>query len=99
PTPIYTLSLHDALPIYESALLRYATMKIPYDAATSFVPLLINEPIKCQNRDLNLDMLHNHGFEVQWIENDLLALRAVSSWLRPLDRKSTRLNSSHVKSS
>lgn len=68
----------------ESALLRYATMKVPYDAATSFVPLLINEPIKCSNRELNIDLLHNHGFEVQWIENDLLALRAVSSWLRPL---------------
>lgn len=70
--------------ISENALVKIVTQQIPYDAATSFVPLLINEPIKCHNRELNLDLLLQHGFEVQWIDQDLLALRAVSSWLRPL---------------
>lgn len=68
----------------ENALVKLATSQIPYDAQTSFVPLLINEPIFCENRQLDLAKLHDHGFEAEWIDSNLLALRAVASYLRSL---------------
>ncbi|MBH48181.1 MAG: hypothetical protein CME71_08430 [Halobacteriovorax sp.] len=70
--------------IDESALVRLACAAHQDEIATGLVPLLINEPISCQNQKLSLDKLSSLGFDLEWIEEDLLALRAVATWLRPL---------------
>src|SRR5438067_9905657 len=62
-TEIYTLSLHDALPIY-----------VPGGRSSAFFCAVVHD---CQAR---IDSVHQCG----------------AAALKPADRKSTRLNSSHV---
>src|SRR3712207_7628892 len=76
-TEIYTLSLHDALPILRASreAVRMSKRRLP-----TFVPL----------------------FEALWQARQLLPLASVrlkTSWPRAIDRKSTRLNSSHANTS
>ncbi len=64
--------------IDESALVRLACAAHQEEKSTALVPLLINEPISCQNPKLSLEKLSSLGFDLEWIEDDLLALRALS---------------------
>lgn len=68
----------------ESALVRLACATHQDERASGFVPLLINEPIHCPNKRIDLEKLSSLGYDLEWIEPDLLALRAVATWLRPL---------------
>src|SRR5207302_9987076 len=92
PTPIYTLSLHDALPILD--------------------PVLEDPRIEASDSGCQFDVRRGlpHGLDVRTREEDLVAphldlrLSHDPSLARELlpeeileDRKSTRLNSSHVK--
>src|SRR5436309_14180093 len=71
PTEIYTLSLHDALPIYLSR-------------AEHAIPELFKDPLH-ERTNLAFILDDQNGLED---ESEVRAL---------VDRKSTRLNSSHVK--
>lgn len=84
PSGFRWLPEHPNSIIDESALVRLACHKHKDEAANSLVPLLINEPIYCKDKLLNLAYLSELGFDLEWIETDMLALRAVASWLRPL---------------
>src|SRR5699024_11382000 len=83
------LSLHDALPIYpdETTLAVYA-WDGPYSGATKMGRL---RNTGYQQARFNLDTMIEAGLQtpVIWIDVEPV----------PLDRKSTRLNSSHVSSS
>ncbi len=68
----------------ESSLIRLCCQNKHDSYSRSFTPLLINEPIHCENKTIDLDKLNNMGFDLEWIEHNLLALRAVASWLRTL---------------
>ncbi len=70
--------------IDESALIRFLCQRPHTDAQLEFVPLLINEPISWQNAGVDLNLLNQLGFDLEWIDHNLLALRAVSQWLRAL---------------
>lgn len=70
--------------IDESALVRFACSFHQNETQKELVPLLINEPISHHDEALDLVRLQNLGFDVEWIDKNLLALRAISSWLRPL---------------
>src|SRR5690606_41122295 len=90
-TPIYTLSLHDALPISESNLGR--TRKLITRAA---VP--IDELSSAKELSTLFIQLGKYS------ETDKLLNKLIEEYQRVfgpnsirLDRKSTRLNSSHVK--
>src|SRR5690606_41587652 len=77
---IYSLSLHDALPIYISGTMWMVTLLFVYGVKSVWVPWL-------------------------WpVFNQIFLMVYLSAWLRRSnvltgaeDRKSTRLNSSHVK--
>src|SRR5207253_10657113 len=93
PTDTYTLSLHDALPIYlpefgEGALkncLPYDEVpKARYTKWSDGHPLFVEE-LKRRSADRV-----QHDTEFHYVMEDMERLR------HKLDRKSTRLNSSHV---
>src|SRR5690606_41591240 len=80
PTAIYTLSLHDALPIYGNRMTYYGRWTYKFEEAArqgAAAALIIHD-----------DEGASYGWDV--VKN---------SWSGPQfeDRKSTRLNSSHVK--
>src|SRR5690606_41893270 len=79
PTDIYTLSLHDALPIFLAHFTRFI-LNLTHDAGHVLSRLSFN----CLEQELSRLFFREHG--------NLLQL-----FLARLDRKSTRLNSSHVK--
>lgn len=84
PTGYRWLPNHPHCILDESALIRLCC-ELKHDSyATSLTPLLINEPIHCKKSDLDLEKLSQIGFDCEWIDKDLLALRAVAAWLRPL---------------
>src|SRR5690606_41893940 len=95
PTATYTLSLHDALPIYEPDLER-AERRGDHDAA------LVGELGEAEDRqerrvlerdDELVDEVRRHDLE-RLRHHDAAHRRAPAE---AEDRKSTRLNSSHVK--
>src|SRR5207249_5941356 len=86
PTPLYTLSLHDALPIYKIPELRQALE----GRVTAHHRFLLREL---------LDHLYFVESKMQRIEQEVAErLGPFQSEVARLctDRKSTRLNSSHV---
>src|SRR5690606_41824854 len=86
-TQIYTLSLHDALPIYKNKMIN----KIPPKVKS----LLISEPFMLDpnfTRSVVLICEHNEEGTLGLVLNQPSNLL-----LEDVDRKSTRLNSSHVK--
>src|SRR5690606_41186535 len=94
-TPLlYTLSLHDALPI---SFPHYTL----HDTGHSFrimeyMSKLVGDISRLSELEVSLmiysALLHDIGMAVS--EDDVVAIKSDSF---PLDRKSTRLNSSHVK--
>src|SRR5690606_42150783 len=96
PTVIFTLSLHDALPISISVLFMECPYKylvecrrhaiVRFDGAAKVPGLWIGDEME---RDLNV-VCHNA---------EVGPLAFSDAKIGALDRKSTRLNSSHVKSS
>src|SRR5690606_40830504 len=82
-TQIYTLSLHDALPIYR------LTKRLSSHTLHNFeeIWILVDESMMFVRRSTQ------RGPKRGWITRKYLALECRD----PLDRKSTRLNSSHVK--
>src|SRR5690606_41556340 len=88
PTDIYTLSLHDALPIYRNEL------QIIWDSlCESFVP-----HNKSSNDKISESEILRFLYGIKKLKN-LCPYQYVSGFadFYNLDRKSTRLNSSHVK--
>src|SRR5207253_10382580 len=75
---IYTLSLHDALPIYETPIEFDAPA--PPDAIAA-APSAADERRQMMVEEFSVDTTQHYLQEIG---------------TRPLDRKSTRLNSSHV---
>src|SRR5206468_12635493 len=90
PAPIYTLSLHDALPIYGYEPLIVAAKPV------HLAPRLPLQVCPWQNRK---STKYTSSTEMNWNGTDLLArYKAVGIELvenAKIDRKSTRLNSSH----
>src|SRR5690606_42052935 len=86
PAESRTLSLHDALPICGTAMASRSTGECP-----------------CRDRGKDSEMTLTpfrfvHATNVR-LDQPLWGIGAVSGQARHLDRKSTRLNSSHVKMS
>src|SRR5690606_40942149 len=95
-TPMHTLSLHDALPISDAAMLTRSTNTIVNQVASlkkmvdDFREYARTPPAQMQNININnliADVLALYGWD------------PVGGQVRDdgQDRKSTRLNSSHVK--
>src|SRR5207302_9304287 len=97
PTNTYTLSLHDALPIYRVHRIEQGPIPVLFQnppAALDGVVLTVVRRIICQayGQLRSLGKLHQAVHE---LGPPTLALRAIVQIDE--DRKSTRLNSSHVK--
>src|SRR5207302_10684427 len=97
PTPLYTLSLHDALPISNQSRANGSRCQVTDNPHPRYLDSRIDgfgaRPVIARNHDLNV-----HGFLQLTTKCAEMALH--SSHMRGIklsDRKSTRLNSSHVK--
>src|SRR5205807_10605623 len=84
PTKIYTLSLHDALPIYNTAVTQRAIglTRLPED--------------KNASEELRRYMNLCNTVQLSFFQNNALFEDRDAGWKRVGDRKSTRLNSSHL---
>src|SRR5207253_11484934 len=84
PTKTHPLSLHDALPISEAT-------------AGASIPILGREPVSRALRRRRLRIARRMGIAAERVtdENRVVAGRRERA-VRLVDRKSTRLNSSHV---
>src|SRR5690606_41745653 len=85
-TSTFTLSLHDALPIFEQGMAYISG----YKPKGNYQQLLADVVLDQVEQDPALDRLVLQAVERAAVVPDLDALRGI-------DRKSTRLNSSHVK--
>src|SRR5699024_12483296 len=85
-TTIYTLSLHDALPIYQM---------IKKDEQDRLEQIELEEARKAlaEQRRLEAEAEAEAAAELKRLKDERLAAEAANA---PVDRKSTRLNSSHV---
>src|SRR5690606_41858030 len=87
PSALYALSLHDALPIFAADADGWSEVSL----RSSFLRVDDLAPI--------IAVLDGEGWASVWLEleprGDFTRLDA--TWRRDGDRKSTRLNSSHVK--
>src|SRR5690606_40215413 len=88
PTVLYTLSLHDALPICEFKRLAFQRFNNPVEQITD------TEVMKGAD---GLDNFEAHRVKLKGIVHALVVIGLVRCQNNGLDRKSTRLNSSHVK--
>src|SRR5690606_41996534 len=91
-TPTYTLSLHDALPIYFTADLNPSVQNILQDAIKTLESLGVTF--------VEVDLPNNHlSVPAYYVIAPAEASANLSRYdgVRFGDRKSTRLNSSHVK--
>src|SRR5690606_39786844 len=92
-TDISTLSLHDALPIYHPPGYRHSHARDGISSAgsghTADPPAA--PPAPPENPEQNQQVTNS----LQWLSPSAKA--DLSGWVRHRDRKSTRLNSSHVK--
>src|SRR5699024_12854822 len=79
PTVFYTLSLHDALPIFSKAGFDF----LEYDRFDNAIKYINDEIVRLNKKK-------------QPTIEDYAALLNDLNYIHPLDRKSTRLNSSHV---
>src|SRR5690606_42010909 len=87
-TPLYTLSLHDALPILAIAL----TQPLSLQQLIKGIEAPMVQLTEQETPEVGNNVVVHHGPVL--VE---CCLRGVRRALRPQDRKSTRLNSSHVK--
>src|SRR5699024_12366081 len=85
PTECYTLSLHDALPIFS----RLISQGI--ESSQSFSSELLNDPWSATDSWRINNVLQR---TISLIKND--EIHTVQLMRKGVDRKSTRLNSSHV---
>src|SRR5205807_7088069 len=88
-TQLYTLSLHDALPI--SILRKYFAGKRP---GTLLFKSRSGNPL--QQRNINRDWLHLILENVGLRKDRMEPIAVDIALLKWIDRKSTRLNSSHL---
>src|SRR5699024_12744159 len=84
PSNIFTLSLHDALPILAASLNKYGTVNLEYMKG------LIDKTEDALLDDLKGRVFFNPLIRSYEIADKFIAGNVIS------DRKSTRLNSSHV---
>lgn len=68
----------------ESALVRFHYKMIGPLNLHTLTPLLINEPILCDENKLDLLKMNQFGFELESVDKNMLALRAIAPQLRPL---------------
>src|SRR3712207_5429340 len=88
-TEIYTLSLHDALPIYK--------IKAFFTVEGGGVTSVTNGGIGSKRYRVTYTGPGGHSYGAFGLVNPAYALgEAISLFSRSLDRKSTRLNSSHA---
>src|SRR5690606_41713424 len=94
----YTLSLHDALPIYKSAC-RVTLMKIPQTPPNieSYLAHLDSREAMSKVGKLFSASLGPYDSKGRYLPWDKLRHLTPPEGYDPEDRKSTRLNSSHVK--
>src|SRR5690606_39334922 len=85
-----TLPLHDALPIYAFATWGCRSRRQPYAWGATAAPLPARSSATAAPR---------RHIKPRWPINRLVRAKALRPTLSALDRKSTRLNSSHVKNS
>src|SRR5690606_39828020 len=91
-TEIYSLSLHDALPIFNSA-----TFENWLEAHNSDLDFLVLVGTPSRRSDQNLALHDAYQIRQQKIVSHLLGGVTIPERHVRKDRKSTRLNSSHVK--
>src|SRR5690606_41318144 len=91
-TDIYTLSLHDALPIYADVLLMWAEASV---MTGNYVESDVYNAIDQIRQRPDVMMPKVEDVEGPGLSAE--ALLKVIKHERRIDRKSTRLNSSHVK--
>src|SRR5207253_11227163 len=90
PTALYTLSLHDALPIFDGEVVtgrikvKVGPVSLTYRGTAKFTE---------RDPDTKVIVLEASGKETRGAGTASATVRAT---LEPGDRKSTRLNSSHV---
>src|SRR5690606_42033598 len=96
-TSHYTLSLHDALPIFpynsyemDSPKLKYADMLLPGHVKSDYQRWELHR-VWVVEANLKPEARHIYERRVFYIDEDSWQIAVVE------DRKSTRLNSSHVK--
>src|SRR5699024_12789123 len=91
---IYTLSLHDALPIYKDVLIELLwpnlKLKNAYENLYSAI-YYIRKTLK--NIGVNIEIISTENCYKLRLNN---VKYDVDEWEKGIDRKSTRLNSSHV---
>src|SRR5690606_41376934 len=87
PTEIYSLSLHDALPIFALELLEPDYLPFDYNDLTKGIQQGIERDAWRRVRAYHLYKQHPGDMQGYWLD----------STNTKRDRKSTRLNSSHVK--
>src|SRR5947209_13547768 len=83
--PIYTLSLHDALPISRQNRHRFAEDPVIARATPSYVVVIHTRKIVV-NKRIGVDQFYGRSERQSFIRR----------FSQTLDRKSTRLNSSHA---
>src|SRR5207253_9898891 len=91
---IYTLSLHDALPIYNGGVARGEKEETKDDADDDGEDVAESRPERATYKHLAHVAQHvvAHAFSTGRVDITASDLQSVQS----IDRKSTRLNSSHV---
>src|SRR5207249_11093874 len=93
PTCTYTLSLHDALPIL-SVLTRNSINLVMHKDVARTKGITDKSPLADKLRALK--GLKLAGSTPGGFSHQMLVYYAIKGGLEPQDRKSTRLNSSHV---
>src|SRR5207249_9489779 len=95
PTPLYTLSLHDALPISSSSTTSSSSSSTTSSSTTSTTASSSSSTTSGVARDLVVGSIQ----EPRWLDqtriSDSIEILVGAQIYEP-DRKSTRLNSSHV---
>src|SRR5690606_41639342 len=96
PTEISTLSLHDALPIYRAVALVIDEETLVHDRVFEFMPVVAQEALH-RPRGGFAERADGMALDLSGCRTQHLQVVQGRFQVGDADRKSTRLNSSHVK--